>query len=471
LSAEEASLPGTVTLALLYALSGAFYASLYYPGLMDWDSVTIHRAILEGYYHPWFPLPFSFFWKLTNSIGNPGTIWSLQTLLVLSGMFFLSYFLLKIGRPLSAFALLMIAISPPFVYSFHEISKDTFMAAALVALTGISAWVSLDTRVQTAKLAGLIVCLTIVCLTVLAIIPRFNAVFATLPIFSVALYNLANKDWKRGLQYVLVVLFSFMVVLSVFNRVAKMSDPPPLVAGLISFDIAGISRNGGNAPFVLDGGDIAPMLKKCYSPIGVDSFIREGCKGSDKALYDALKVAPLEVTAKWIDAIVHNPLEYVRHRIAYVLFLLRAACHTSASAGDADLQMQICSDYGLSIYDEVLPEIPKGSEPRKHTLVKLYDSAGKVFFWIFEPWFVTAIAVAAWTYSAISLHRMKDDQTQILSFALASSVILYLFSYMLFGVASSLRYTYWMYIGTSICLFLLFSRSQLAKRVRYYIKG
>jgi hypothetical protein len=419
---------------------------------MDWDSVTIHNAVLSGHYIGWFPPAFTFLWKLTNATGNPGTIWILQTLLLLSGMFLLSYFLLTLGRPLTAVALSIVVISPPFVYSFHEMSKDTFMSAALVALGGTSAWLLLDIRARSVMLVGLILCITM-----LTIIPRFNASFATLPLLCLAFYAVAKNDWRRGVQYAVVVIVSLTVVASGFFRLGlQLPSPPQILTLLIAFDLAGIAKNGGEVPFVVEQGNDVESVVKCYSPVTADELGRENCGGLPKAVSDAYNAAPLRTTLRWIGAIARNPLEYLNHRIANFLFLLRVACHSSGSLQNS-VADYYCEDTGISIYDKDIPQIPVESSPRKHVAALLYDRISKVFFTALQPWMAVSLALVGLIYSSISLLRTYGNQIHKLNLALTTSVLLYLSSFAVFGVATNFRYLFWIYTGTSISIVLVLS--------------
>jgi hypothetical protein len=325
------------------------------------------------------------------------------------------------------------------------------MAAALVALTGISAWLLLATRGPSVARVGLILCMAM-----LTIIPRFNAGSATLPLLCLTLYAVAGNDWRRGVQYAVIMIFGLAVVASVFVRFGlQMREPPPIVTLLIEFDLAGIAKYGGEAPFVLNqSSDVASVIK-CYSPVTADVLGNENCGGLPRAVSDAYEAAPFDTTLRWIGAIMRNPLEYLSHRVANFLFLLRIACHTSArleEGGD-----YYCDETGLSIHDADLPKIPVESKPRKHVAALAYDRVSKMFFLGCQPWIVVAFAFAGLIYSAISLGRTDDDQIHKLNLALTSSVLLYLLSYTIVGVASNFRYLNWIYVGTSISVILVFS--------------
>jgi hypothetical protein len=422
---------------ILSVSSFLVYSYLYFPGIMDWDSASIDKMAKSGLYSNWFSPSFIYLWHLTSNLGNPGAIWLIQIFLLLFGVFLFSCFLLKLDRYLWSVMLGVAVLSPPFVYLFHEVIKDTFMVAALVALSGISSWLLLIPAKRSALLVIILVTAT------LALLPRYNAVFAVFPILSLAFYALADKRVARGVVYAFVATVTVLVANSAFVRFVLHPDSTSPLPALITYDIAGIAHNGGESPFVLERRGNMEEALRCYTPVSVAPYFKKPCGNLFGRVMSAYEAAPLETVANWLAAIIRNPISYTRHRFASFKFLLRFPCRKGGMKERGASYW--CKETGMRVRDGQNPT------PIRETRVSAaYEKIGHAFFMIMKPWIATVVVLLVFFCAAWAWWRVGESPLLVVTFALTSSALIYLLPYMVIGMASVMRYLYWSYVVSFI---------------------
>jgi hypothetical protein len=416
-----------------FALIGLLYTYLFYPGTMDWDSATIAKMAEAGSYKTWFPPAFTFVWRTTAKVGaNPGTIWLLQTVLLLIGLYLLTASLLKRGYPGLAAAVPVSALAPPFAYLFHEMTKDTFLMATLFCLSGLAAFfLSEPAQDTTARRWRLIAALA---LAALALSTRYNAIFALVPVFWLVVHAITRLGIVRSLSISVISLLLLVAGLSVVSRhVLKALWSPPETA-LIAFDLAGMTKFSGTpASRLAESKEHRDQIDRCYSPKAWDSLKWNDCAtGYSGQVFRAYRKGSGYVLGEWAAAIVNHPLAYARHRTAHFFSLLRVT-------------REAASEMGIPFRQAV--HNPSGSEVRTPALAVRYEELARDFFWVVRPWLVLlgALALAAWAARRALMCRAVDASIPWMVVAFCASAVLYTSAYLVVGVASQFRYVYWAY--------------------------
>jgi hypothetical protein len=400
---------------------------------MDWDTASIANMAATSTYATWFPPAFTFLWRITDRVGtNPATMWLLQTALMLGGLYLLALALARGGKLALAVLVLISAVAPPFAYLFHEVSKDTFMAAALICLAGVGSYIKRNPP----KNPSLRRCVWAVAitLTTLVLSTRYNAIFAVMPVFWLVVHTLTGRKAVGSVAISAGLLIVVFAGLSVFSHVVLKPLWRPTMSALISFDIAGITvRIAAPASRLAESKEFVEQISRCYRPEEWDTLVRNGCAaGYDGHVYHTYIAERQYVLGEWAAAIVKNPLAYARHRVAHFMCLLRVNCD--------DRQ-----DIGIPL--DAAKHNPRGSEVRTPALSIGYEQAARAFFWVFPPWimFLSATAVTAWA-GYVSLFRKTDEgATALVVFALGGSALVYTAAYLILGIANPFRYVYWPY--------------------------
>jgi hypothetical protein len=419
-------------LAVCFCFVGLLYAYLFYPGTMDWDSARIASMAASNQYEDWFPPAFTFIWKITDSVAsNPGTIWLFQLAMTMGGLFLLAFSLLRRGWPKLAAAVGVGSIMPPFVYMFHEMTKDTFMASGLICLSGLSAYLLTIRRNRLLLSSAFPFVMT---LAALVLSTRYNSIFALAPLFWLALYAIVERKTVRAVGVVALGLIVLFAAMYTFTRFVLKPDWRPLETTLIALDIAGITKEvGAPVSALADSKEFLDDIARCYTAVAWDSLVRKDCASYNDHVYQKYLTDRTYVLGEWAKAIVKNPIAYARHRIAYFLSLLMFTCEDE------------CSQPGIPLA-EATHNTP-GAEIRKPVLAIAYEDMARTFFRIVRPWFVFLLVTLIGTWSAYVLFVRgdNDDPAALIVFSLSTSAWLYTAAYLVIGIASEFRYVYWPY--------------------------
>jgi hypothetical protein len=400
---------------------------------MDWDTASIAKMTTTGTYATWFPPAFTFLWRVTDKVGaNPATMWLLQTALMLGGLYLLATALAQAGKLALAVLVPISAVAPPFAYLFHEVSKDTFMAAALVCLSGLASYIQAGpAKISLIMKSAWVIAIA---LATLVLSTRYNAIFALIPVFWLVVHALTGRKITGSAAIAVTLLVLVLGGLSVFSHVVLKPLWRPTMSALISFDIAGITaRIGAPASRLADSEEFVEQIGRCYTPGAWDSLVHRGCAaGYDGHVYHTYIADRHYVLSEWGAAIANNPLAYTLHRMSHFVCLLRVNCHDH-------------SDIGIPL--DQAKHNPRGSEVRTPALAIGYQRVARGFFWAIPPWiiFLGAITITIWAGYVGFFRKTDEGAIALVVFALGGSALLYTAAYLIVGIANPFRYVYWPY--------------------------
>lgn len=425
---------GPATFAL-FAVTGLLHGVLFYPGTMDWDSAIIAKQAATGVYEDWFSPVFTQLWRLTDHLGsNPGSLWVIQTALALGGACLIADALRRIVGIGAALMLWMSFTVPPLPYLFREITKDTFMIAALLTQAGVAAYLA-TTAAATASGArarqiGLAIPASLAT-AALVFITRPNAVVASLPLlfFSTAVI-MRGRLWRA---LVLTTFGTALIVLTVrqYTREVLRPLPRPAVTALMTFDLAGITHYAGRTTYV-GKGDTYDVT--CYTPWDWDTLIGKECGSLGRYVWFRYTDERESALREWSQAIAGDWPAYATHRGRYMLYLLRIACHD-------------CADIGASLYRS--DANPPSATVRTSALTDLYEDAARASFIAIRPWMLLVVLTGLLVASLRSAARDGwRDPLPILTATLTGSAMCYALAYALVGIGSDFRYVSWLYVAT-----------------------
>jgi hypothetical protein len=418
-----------VKLGAFFVSVAAWYAYLFYPGVMDWDSDSIHKMAQSGNYTDWFPPLFVLLWEITGSIWpNPGAIWVLQTLLLSLGLFLLAYSMLRLERPWLSLALGVVALTPGFAYAFHEATKDTFLGGALVCFFGTLAHLLTVKRIHQITAVVLVLCISAACL-----VARHNAAFAAMPLMFGAFYAIVGA--RKAIPIAILAFVAISLTMTAFVKwgVTPRSTAP--LTSLITFDLAGIAkRTDVGAVYLVNDEKSLDEVRRCYTPQHWDTFAREGCQVLADRVWRDYHASPPGMIAHWLGIIILHPLAYAKHRFSHFLSLLRV----SRLAGDG---------VGVSIWKA--EHNPPNAIVRTHTAATAYERLAIRLFYAVPPWLVLIFTVLMLVYSLQVLRKQQSSEpVALLVLAASSSGSVYAMAYFFIGVSSQFRYVYWLYLSS-----------------------
>jgi len=417
-----------------------------FPGELIDDSAEQLRQAMSHQYGDWHPPIMALLWSwLIGLTGKSGSLLVLQQALHWLGFGLMADACYRSNMPKRAWLLLAAGAFPLFLSYDKIVVKDVQMASAFIAAFGLCCWFLLVRK--TIPWWGVLI--AVILLSYGALV-RTNAVFALGPL----LFMLLAAGRRSG--YVKMVLLSAVVALAavpVANFVnhrligARQEDP---LQSLQIYDLVGIEvRSGDTALIDADAPPIA-VLENCYTPYWWDTFSPWGvCAALRPQLKyvanldsrDATRVAQRNVL--WREAILKHPWEYAAQRLSMFnssIYFLVPSLHFRFSKSGV---LQPHGPRTITAHDIHLDYVRKNP-----------------FFWPVS-WLTIGLC-------ALPFLRASSAMPATVSFARLALIsgLLYSASYLLFGVATDVRYYYWPIMAILVAVILAFPELRLRFRER-----
>jgi hypothetical protein len=402
-----------------------------WPGVALYDSVWQYRQALSGDYNDWHPPVMAHLWALLHPFG-PGAapMFVLQIIVYWLGLGLWGAGLAQRGRIVASVIVLAIGACPLFLGWQVTVLKDTQMAGAMLAASGLIAWWRLARRgMPVAAYVGAGV------LLVYAMMVRSNAVFAVVPLVGM----LTSWSLLRRLAVGAVTVVLVLVVSPSINHRMLGAAQSGVTHAQPIFDLAGVAHFSG----VVEPGGLLPEdlalieARHCYKPFFWDPLADPRHCG---AIAERLETVPVgSLGSMWIGAILHHPLAYGEHRIAHLNATWRF------------------------IVPSHLPNAapPEGGEPNTIGLVNpgvAHVKLARAGAWVAETplgWPIVWIVIAG---SVLLAASSRTGVERDLAVALAVSALTLEASFSVISIASDLRYHLWPMIASALAAVLIAGR-------------
>lgn len=422
MSPPEARAAPALPSSLIPALAGALALTdllIFWPGVVTPDSLQQYGQALTGRYEDWHPPVMAFLWRqLIRLAPGQAPFLVMEALIYWGGAALLAATLRRHGRPRTALAVLAIAAMPIPFGQIGAILKDSLLLACCLAAAGLAAQGG-----RTPRLLALL-------LLVIAAATRFNAVFAAAPL----LVWLLPPRWTSGvLRHGGLLLLATAALAGsswLIDQVALAPRRTHPIVSLITFDLAGIIAQGGEARIPpLSASDSREVTARCYSPAQFNPRYREDCDEALNALPTATGRPPMRY---WLDSIARNPIPWLRHRLAHL---------------DVNWRFLVARVPDDAIY--IMPTPPNDlglSWHRSPPAIMVYRLATALAASpLGRP--ATWLAVAAALLAGAASFRCPRAVV-----ALTLSALLYGGAYALVSVAPDMRYNVWTMVAAAIAL-------------------
>jgi hypothetical protein len=423
-SARAATIVGAgATLLCLAALV------LWWPGVVEYDSVEQYRQALSGAYRDWHPPIMARFWAVLHLFG-PGAapMFVLQVALYWLGLGLLAAAFARSGRVRAGVAVLVIGALPLFAGWQAAVLKDTQMLGALLAAIGLVGWWRLaEKRIPIAAIAAVSLLLAY------ATLVRANAVFAIVPLV-VMLAPWPMRLWQRGLA-ILAGVLAVLAVTPPINHGLLGAEETKVTRTLPIFDLAGIAHFSASAGGLPPAESALIERRHCYQPYFWDPLGDDSRCGSIAQRLDLVPARTL--VTLWLGAALHHPIAYLEHRLAH----LNSTDRLLVPLGRPDAAP------------------PRRSEPNDVGLASPGPAASAIARaggWLAETplgWPIAWIVVAA-TGLIVALGRPRSPLRD-LALALAVSALTLEASFAVVSIASDLRYHLWPMMAVALMTVLL----------------
>lgn len=396
-----------------------------------YDTAAQYGQVLSGEVDDWHPPAMVRLWQLLHPLGGGARpMFVLQVALYGAGFGLMSAALVKGGRPRSAFAVGVLALSPLLLGWQMVVLKDGLMLGAMLVAAGLIALFTFDERRVPLWTAAIVAVML-----ALATLVRANALFATVPL-AVLLWGRPRGIHARlglGVLAILLLLGTEPII----NRHVFDAQPSGVAKTQPLFDMAAIAvaHPEDPAPFTRAERDFIAR-RHCVKPFFWDPLGDEGaCELATRRFAD---LPAGQLYKALFRAAAAHPVSYLWHRLRHwnstERWLVRPGLPDAAPPDEGEP-----NDVGL-----VSPSGPLVDAWQRAAAVEAATPLGWPICW-------TAIALVlvplAW--------RRRSEAAGGLAFALLVSAIGLEASFLVVSIASDLRYHLWPMAATGLALVLL----------------
>jgi hypothetical protein len=417
--------------------------AILYPGQYPFDSAYQLWQARSGEFADASPVAMIALWAVLLDAGaNPAALFCLNVAAFWIG---LALCVVAIaGRALSRVALLLaIGMTPLVLVQMAHLLTDAHLAAVLVLATGFAA-----RALTTGRRAPWVPCLV---LLAYAGCVRHNALIAIVPYGALAGPALMSPR-VRGRVAALAGAAALAIVSSttafVLDRtlVQQRVSVWPTIA---LWDLAAISvdRQKLLLPSFTHGPGmtVAELVDTgAFDPTANTFLFQKSHAGVKDGLEDPYTPAQLrELRAAWIDAVLHYPAVYARHRLR--TFWLLIGPHGGGVQG-------VAYSVSRTRYRDN-PPLPAPLVPALHAAFYRFAATLRAG-WLFSALPYLALGVAAW----IIAWSRRDRPTARLALAVSGAALLYALGFLPLAPAADLRYLTWTIVAGPLGLAFALSR-------------
>jgi hypothetical protein len=327
-----------VSIAVMAVLMAGANLAIGFPGEPGPDSQAQYAQVVTWHLNDWHPPIMAWLWSTFRLLADgDGPMFCFQVAFYWLGFGLIAITLARAGRSLPAWAMLGVALLPPFMALNVVILKDVGMAVTFLAAFAGLFWY----RMQNREVPPAVAAISLVLLLYGALV-RANAVFAVVPL----LVYVFRPQWLRRpwrlLAASIPVAFAMVPAASLFNHRVLDAEPLGIIRALQSFDITGIAFYSGDlAVLGPENSFTRKEVARCYAPAGWDSLspwgdcrffwnrlaVSRDLQGviDNLDMRAAMSAEPNpDLPNLWVEAIVRHPLAYARHRLANFSLQMRA---------------------------------------------------------------------------------------------------------------------------------------------------
>jgi hypothetical protein len=407
------------TVALGYALT----VLVFYPGYATIDAQYVYAESRSWRFGDWQSPVMGFTWWLIDPLA-PGAF---SMFLLVTTLYWLGFgaLALILARRLTVAGIVtpLLAFAPPAFLFVGMIWRDVLLGA--VWLTAAVLAFAVADRAPRVRCPAQMLALLLLAFGVLL---RPNAIVAA-PVLAAYLIWPARIDLKRAaLAFVPVFVALYALVPAVYYGILDAQRQNP-VHSILVFDLGGITHFTGINQFPVEWSpeQAALLTSKCYDPQRWDTYwFIDPCSFVMKRLgakEDAIFGTP-QLPQAWRQAVAAHPLAYLQHRATYMWqFIARP-------------------NLVWPHWDWERPDATYGKSPYFRPLLALHGTLERTV--LFRPalWLILALAVCAFAWPA------RTAPAGAFALGASASAVVYVMSFLVFGVAADFRYAYWCVIAT-----------------------
>lgn len=420
-------------IVLIVALGMATLAYAYWPGIMIDDARWQYQQSVDNAYEDWHPVLMAWTWHQLMALQpGPAPMFLLQLSLYWAGVALIALWLWRQRSARWGIAAACAGWLPASFALMGTVTKDALMAGMLTCAAGCLLW-SKTARSASGRVAFNVA--TIFALFLAAAL-RVNAFLACVPLTLAALPKPFTRTVPRAALAGLLSAAVFFVTPAAIAAALHAEDTDSKLS-LIVFDLGGITERSGISQFPdFQVQNPVAANHRCYDPKewdGYSTWAHRPCPlGFDRfqALDDQ---GDVDVRMLWLRAILAHPIAYAEHRLAH--FNLSTWFIVPGGPDFTAWTQSVSNPWNFHVnQNRILSAVNAVTNAAARTPL------GWPIFWI-----ALALAVLVASYLA----RLQGHVT-----AIAASALLYGTGYLVFGVATGMRYYVWVITGAALAAIL-----------------
>lgn len=420
---------------LILALTAAGFALtvlVFYPGYLTNDATYVYQYMQAWRFGDWQSPLMSMLWWVVDPIApGPGSMFLLIALVYWLGFAAVGFALARRSALLGAIVPLL-ALLPPAFMMVGMIWRDVLFAAAWLLAAAVVLLASNRGGALRAAAAA-----TAFILIGFGILLRPTAFVAAPLLAGYALWPLRFDVKRTAMLFLPALVLGYALIHVAYYVILDVKREHPLHS-LLVFDLGGITHFSGENQFPVawSAEETALLVNRCYNPDRWDSYWTiEPCRFVMARLErpgDVIFGTP-RLSEAWMHAVTAQPLAYLCHRLTYFwTFLVDPNTLT------------------LELYEADNPaRTPLAQNGRFKAMVALHDMLKPTM--LFRPgfWLILAGMIGALGLPA------RATPAGAFAIAVAGSAIIYVLTFLPFGVAADFRYGYWSVLASLVAALAL----------------
>lgn len=436
------SCPASLAAILTIAIFGfATVAYAYWPGVMIDDARWQYQQSADNAYEDWHPPLMAWVWHHLMPVApGPAPMLVLQLSLYWAGIAMIAVWLYRRGSPVLGVLAACAGWLPASLALMGSVTKDSLMTGTLGCTVGLLLW-GRTARAESSRWA--LGAATIFALLLAAAL-RANAFLACVPL---ALAVLPRTFVSTRPRFALAALTSAAIFFVAPGAVARAlhADDTDSQLSLIIFDLGGITEHTGLNQFPdLHVANPVAVNRRCYDPFQWDSYstwARRPCPLGFERFQSLVDEGDTDPRMIWLHAIASHPIAYAQHRLAH--FNLSTWFIVPDNPDPPAWKQSVPNPWNFQVMQN----------PVLEAVDSVANAAAKTPLGWPISWIAIALAVVIICRSA-KLDRVVT--------AVAASAFVYGAGYLIFGVATGMRYYVWTMTGAALAAVL--AVSELSRR-------
>jgi hypothetical protein len=410
----------TLLIAAMVAAGFALTVIVFYPGYLTNDASYVYQYMQEWRFGDWQSPLMSMLWWVIDPIA-PGTG---SMFLLTATLYWLAFAVIAVTvarrSPARGMLVPLLALLPPAFMLLGMIWRDVLFAVAWLLAAAIAyanAGAARPWRLAAAALAlGLIG---------FGILLRPTAIIAAPLLAAYAIWPLRFDIRRAALLFVPAVMLGYALIHVVYYVIIDVKREYPLHSVFV-FDLGGITHFTGENqfPVVWNAEETALLATRCYNPDRWDSYwTLEPCRFVMQRLErpNDLIFGTRRLTEAWTRALMAHPLAYLRHRLTFFATFLFDPNTLTLELYHADDPAK--SSLAQNGFFQTLRALHEMLKPTM----------------LFRPgfWLILAALIGG-----MAIPR-RATPAGAFAIGVTSSAIVYVMTFLPFGVAGDFRYGYW----------------------------